>query len=329
MPHNQSHILEQRNLCWSQYKPSFQKLTNLFEQATETQGFKIIKQSELVTQFNLNNVTVNHKPKVFICRCMDERCQQKYCEATYHRDELIDIALPGMGSLLTFAELAKHAEIVLKKAKANNVESIELYSHEGCGAAAIAKSRYEKITRRKNPPAKEIEIFFGERAYNIFKQVNKDGQFGIYIVAPMYQSADQMLKLESGKSPEIHPALGISIIDFNGLDLSTKRPSIPNIIGQAKLPLFYITDYGEEFDDVDPSETTSCRSTAKEVELAGKIIQGDHGMGEDFDYPIVFWVNSLESKKRAIELRDKIDIRINRSRNKKLSKHEFVMIDFT
>jgi hypothetical protein len=329
-------IEDLRQACWHQFRESYNKLNTIFSDAVFRNGCVSVQAEQFLEGMNISSdVIVKGSPIKYICRCMDERCQQKMIPSErLEVNEVADLALPGMGSLLTFAELAKHAEVIIKKAVQKNVKHIELYSHEGCGAAALARPNFEKTTGKMDATDKEVEEYFGQRAYKIFCRVNEDGNFGINIAEPKYQTAEKMLHVQGSCCRDIHPALGIIISDFAGLDYDQKRASVHDMLLKSELPFFLVTDYGQEFDNHGPSFdiNKSWRSTAREVELASNIIASDHGMGLNFNLPIIFLVNSKESKVRARELIKQIDDRLLqggfRNTLKNPVHHHFAMIDF-
>jgi hypothetical protein len=292
---------ELRKKCWSQFEKSYQNFSNIFSTASVSEGCVSISITDFLQGMNLDhNVVVSGTPIKFICRCIDERCQQKRLpKERMESSEVVDLSLPGMGSLFTYAELCKHVEVILRKAKDNNIQTIDIYSHEGCGAAALARPKYEKITGKMDATAREIEEYFGKRAHDVFCAINKDEDFGINISDMQYQSADRMMHLSDDVCKDIHPALGVLVSDINGLDLSIDRLSVHDFLLKSELPFFLITDYGEEFDQPDNLSEVRWQSTAREVELAGHIMESEHGMGSDFQLPIIFLVNSPESKTRS------------------------------
>lgn len=330
MPQNIENL---RKLCWNQFQNSYDKLNVIFSDAVFRNGCVSVQAEDFMNGMGINqNVIVQTTPLKFICRCMDERCQQRrVLNERLEEGEVADLALPGMGSLLTYAELAKHAEVIIKKAVQKSINTIELYSHEGCGAAALSKANFERITGKQNSSDQEVEQYYGKRAYDIFCQVNMDGHFGLQITKPKYQTAEKMMHLEGSCCREIHPALGIIVSDLAGLDFAEKRASVHDMLLQSDLPFFLVTDYGQEFDTTADS-TFSWRSTAREVELASNIIASDHGMGLNFNLPIIFLVNSKTSKARARNLIKQIDDRLLQSGFRNTLKnpvhHHFAMIDF-
>jgi hypothetical protein len=335
-----SNVKNLREACWDQFKNSYNKFNSIFSNAVFKYGSVSIHAPEFLKGMGLEpNIIVTESPAKFVCRCMDERCQQ----LGVHDEELeeanvVDLAIPGMGALLTLAELSKHAEVILRKAKENNIKIVELYSHEGCGAAALARPKFELITGRKNATSREVEEFFGQRAYEIFDQVNIDENYGIEISEPKYQTVEEgMLKLRDcngcyTKCPDIHPALGIVINSLINLDFNSSRASVHDLLLKSELPFFLITDYGEEFDDHSINDKSRFKSTAREVELASNIISGEHGMGDNFNLPIIFLVNSRESKLRARKLIELISKQLIQTKFSNTLQnpvhHHFMMIDF-
>ena len=326
-----------RKACWGQFQNSYNKFSSVFSDAVFKHGCVSVHAPDFLNKMGLSqNIIVKTRPNKFICRCMDERCQQIRVEGEELEDyKVVDLALPGVGSLLTFAELAKHAESILKKAKLNNIESIELCAHEGCGAAALARPKFETITGIMDGTSDEIERFFGRRAYEVFQKVNQDEGYGVKIISK-YQTADtDMMQINTGDGNccrKIHPALGIMINNFEGLDFGGNRASVHDLLLKSELPFFLITDYGEAFDDHTKESKLRWKSTAKEVELASNIIAGDHGMGADFNLPIIFLVNSRESKLRARKLIQIISQQLISSKFTNTLQnpvhHHFIMIDF-
>jgi hypothetical protein len=323
-----------RQRCWSQYKEPYNRFNNFFSEPTNGFNFSTIHYTELFKELGINSkVIACQKPKKFICRCMDERCQQLNQDDEVQEGDLcVSIAIPGMGSLLNKDLLEEHAKIIMKKADENGVETIELYSHQGCGAAALAKPFYIQETGNQNPTAREVEIYFGERAYSTFCKVKEAQGFKVKIAEHQYQSSDMMMHIDNECSDFIHPALGVAIMDFQGLDLSCEHPSIHDFLNQAQLPFFLVTDYGSHFDDKKDKHLTKWRSTAREVELASHIMQGDHGMGSDFTLPIIFLVNSFESKSRVIDIMSAMDKQLNLTKfantADKPNHHKYIMVDF-
>jgi hypothetical protein len=328
-----------RQVCWGQFKNSYEKFNSIFSNAVFKHGSVSVHAPEFLAGMGLDQDTmVTERPTKFVCRCMDERCQQKHIEnEELEKSAVVDLAIPGMGSLLTLAELAKHAEVILKRAKENDIQIVELYSHEGCGAAALARPKFESITGKKEATAREVEEFFGQRAYQVFKQVNEDEGYGIIVREPQYQSArDGMMQIvdcnQEIPCSEIHPALGIVINNLVSLNFKGNRVSVHDLLYKSELPFFLITDYGEEFDDHSAQDRTRFKSTAREVELASNIISGEHGMGTDFNLPIIFLVNSKEGKQRARKLIHLISHQLISTKFSNTLKnpvhHHFVMIDF-
>ncbi len=334
MSNSTSQISDLRQKCWSQYREPYNRFNNFFAEPTNSFNFSTIHYTELFRELGVDSkVTTCKKPKKFVCRCMDERCQQlNKIDEVQEGDLCVSIAIPGMGSLLNKSLLEEHAKIIMKKADDNNVEMIELYSHQGCGAAALAKPFYIDETGNQNPTARQVEEHFGNRAYDAFCKVKKANSFRVEIAQHQYQSSDMMMHIDNACSDVIHPALGVAIIDFQGLDLSCDHPSIHDFLNQAKLPFFLITDYGSHFDDKKDKHLTKWRSTAREVQLASHIMQGDHGMGSDFTLPIIFLVNSLESKSRVIEIMSAMDKQLNQTNFAntldKPNHHKYIMVDF-
>ncbi len=328
-----------RQVCWSQFQKSYKKFNSIFSNAVFKYGSVSVHAPEFMKGMNLNmDIIVTDKPTKFVCRCMDERCQQARIKGEkLEKSAVVDLAMPGLGALLTLAELAKHAEVILKRAKENNIKIVELYAHEGCGAAALARPKFELITGRKDATAREVEEFFGQRAYDVFTQVNIDENYGINIPPLSYQGAkNDMMQIE-GKNGnlqcgEIHPALGIVINNLVNLDFDGNRVSVHDLLLQSELPFFLITDYGEEFDDHSAADKKRFKSTSREVELASNIISGEHGMGVNFNLPIIFLVNSKQGKIRARKLISLISQQLiaTKFNNTLLNPvhHHFVMIDF-
>jgi hypothetical protein len=332
-------VYDLRQVCWGQFQKSYQKFNSIFSDAVFKYGSVSVHAPEFLNGMGLGmDVIVTDRPTKFICRCMDDRCQQVRVEGeALEKSAVVDLAMPGLGSLFTLAELAKHAEVILKRAKENDIRLVELYAHEGCGAAALARPKFEDITGRKNATAREIEEFFGQRAFDIFSQVNLDGGYGIQILPLNYQDADnEMMQICDAdgnlQCSEIHPALGIVINNLVNLDFNGNRVSVHDLLLQSELPFFLITDYGEEFDDHSIADKKRFKSTAREVELASNIISGEHGMGANFNLPIIFLVNSKDGKMRARKLVNLISQQLIATKfNNTLQNpvhHHFVMIDF-
>jgi hypothetical protein len=299
---------ELRNFCWSQFKKSYNTFNSVFSNLPLVDGVLNITAKEFLDETGLDQgVIVKGRPLKFICRCMDERCQQKRTQnERLEENEVVDLTLPGAGSLLSYAELAKLAEVILKKAKENQVKIIDIYSHEGCGAAALARPRFLELTNDSKADNTIVEKYFGHRAFRIFEQVNQDGNYGIKITEPKHQTADRMMHLEGKPCKNIHPALGIIVSDLVGLDMNRDRFSIHDFLLKSELPFFLITDYGQDLDNC-KDRKKSWNDTAQEVLLASQIIQGDHGMGSEFNLPIIFLTNSEESNQRAKVLIKQID----------------------
>jgi hypothetical protein len=323
-----------RQRCWSQYKEPYNRFNNFFSEPTNGFNFSTIHYTELFKELGIDNkVIACKKPKKFVCRCMDERCQQLNNDDEVDEGDLcVSIAIPGMGSLLNKGLLQEHAKIIMKKADENGVELIELYSHQGCGAAALAKPFYIEETSNDSPSAREVEEYFGNRAHDIFCKVKLKHNFKVKIADHRYQTSEMMMHIGDTCVESIHPALGVAIMDFKGLDLSCDHPSIHDFLNQAQLPFFLITDYGSHFDDKKDKHLTKWRSTAREVQLASHIMQGDHGMGSDFTLPIMFLVNSFESKSRVIDIMSAMDKQLNQTKfantADKPNHHKYIMVDF-
>lgn len=330
-----SHDLsELRQKCWSQYKEPYNRFNNFFSEPTNGFNFSTIHYTELFKELGIDNKVITcKKPKKFICRCMDERCQQLNKDDEAQEGDLsVTISIAGMGALLSKELLEHHAKIIMKKADENGVELIELYSHQGCGAAALAKPFYIEETGNQNPTSKEVEVYFGNRAHKIFCKVKEIFGFKVKIADHQYQSAELMMQIDDEYTDFIHPALGVAIMDFQGLDLSCDHPSIHDFLNQARLPFFLITDYGSQFDDKKDKHFTKWRSIARKVQLASHIMQGDHGMGSDFTLPIIFLVNSFESKSRVIDMMSAMDKQLNKTKfantADKPNHHKYIMVDF-
>jgi hypothetical protein len=323
---------ELRSNIWGEFKSAYQNLATACT-ANNSITVTTIDYKSLFSQLQIDSSNaVRSRPTTFVCRCMDERCQQFSCkdEKTMGRN-ILDLALPGVGSLLTDLELQTTAELILKKGSENGLQRLRLFPHQGCGAAALAKPTYIERTGHQDPTAKEVEEYFGNRGYEIFKKVADYHNYNITIEKPEYQSSDKMMKLDGVDCTEIHPALGIAIVDFDGIDLNQNRPQIYDFLKNSKLPFFLITDYGEKFDDI--GDVSNWRSTAKEVELASHIMEGEHGMGDNFNLPILLMVNSVQSKKRADSLIRKIHINMLKTRfnnnDESPRHHHFVIVDFS
>lgn len=334
MSQSSSRILGLRQKCWSQYQEPYNRFNNFFSEPSNGFNFSTIHYTELFRELGINNKVVScQKPKKFICRCMDERCQQlNQVEETQEGDLSVSIAIPGMGCLLNISLLEEHARIIMKKAVENGVISIELYSHQGCGAAALAKPFFVEETKIENASARQIEEYFGQRAYDAFVKVKQKYDFKVSISPHQYQTLDMMMHINDECSDFIHPALGVAVVDFPGMDLSCEHASIHDFLNQAQLPFFLVTDYGSHFDDKKAKHLTKWRSTAREVQLASQIMQGDHGMGSDFTLPIIFLVNSYESKSRVIDIMSAMDKQLNQTKfantADKPNHHKYIMVDF-
>jgi hypothetical protein len=334
MSQTTSELTHLRQECWAQFKQSYNKLDNYFSDPRNSFSFSSIHYTDFFRELGIEErIATCNKTKKFICRCMDERCQQlNKKDEEEDGNTVVSIAIPGMGSLLNKDLLIEHAKIIMQKADDNNIESIELYSHQGCGAAALAKPFYIEETGNQNPTTREVEEYFGQRAYKIFCDVKTIKEFKVNITPPQYQGCDMMMHIEDKHADKIHPALGVAIMDFQGLDLSCQHPSIHDFLSQANLPFFLITDYGDKFDDKNDKHRTKWRSTAREVELASHIMEGEHGMGSDFNLPILFLVNSYESKSRVIDIMTALDKRLNETHfantKDKPNHHKYIMVDF-
>jgi hypothetical protein len=323
-----------RQRCWSQYQEPYNRFNNFFAQPTNGFNFSTIHYTELFKELGIDKkVIACQKPKKFMCRCMDERCQQlNTAQEVQEGDLSVSISIAGMGALLSKELLEHHAKIIMQKADQNEVETIELYSHQGCGAAALAKPFYIAETGDQNPTTGQVEIYFGQRAHDTFCKVKQSFGFKVKIADHQYQSANEMMHIDNQCFDFIHPALGVAIMDLPGLDLSCEHPSIHDFLSQAKLPFFLITDYGAIFDDKKVKHLTKWRSTARKVELASRIMEGEHGMGSDFTLPIMFLVNSFESKSRVIDIMSAMDKQINQTKfantADKPNHHKYIMVDF-
>ena len=324
-----------RSNCWNEFETSYENFTN---SCTDANSITVttLSHKNLFTKLGLDEkVAIKSKPTTFVCRCMDERCQEISCrDKDTHGRDIMDLAMVGMGALVTDKELKKHIEVILKKGHKNGLKKVKLFPHEGCGAAAIATVDYIKRTGNPNPAPKEVEDYYANRCYETFKKVADYNDYDIKILPPIYQSKDKMMKIGNIDPTQIHPALGVAIVDFVGMDFDRTRPQIYDFLKYSKLPFFLITDYGEQFDDKhDVQEITNWRSTARKVALASHIMEGEHGMGNDFDLPIVFLINSYESQQRANQLIQNIHknmLKTNFGNSSEMPKHHhFVIVDFS
>ncbi len=319
-----------RTLAWKEFQDGYKNIAFSIFRSTKKDNYYEISIDRFLECLELNptDVITQKTPTQIRITCIDGRCQWENTRTICEAKSILDLELAGCGAQLSDQQLTKWCEYLLTWANKNSIKEIDVYSHTGCGAAALGKSKMvsnilQNIWKNSFPAnAEELsdyecEINYRDRMYGELQTAKLKLNFDIEIRSSHQASCD--MQYIGGQPASLHPEYAVFFTDYMRLE-SLDRPHIclSRLLHLGGIAAFGLTDIiNSNFDGQIRSDFYGA--------LAASIIQGSHGLGDDFILPFVFLAHSEVSIDKYKKLMYYLEQELSKTNFKQ--KYMFLVVD--
>jgi carbonic anhydrase len=286
-------LTQSRNLAWKEFQKGYKNIAfSIFRSDKKENHYQITLEKFLdCLDLKFGDVVTQTTPTRIKITCIDGRCQWENTRTICEDKNILDLELAGCGAQLSDEQLTRWCEYLMNWAKSNNIGEIDIFSHTGCGAAALGKENmvsnilqglwknsFETETSQMSDY--ECEINYRDRMMSELNKVKAKLNLDTHIRSKHQSSCD--MQYIAGQPAALHPEYAVFFTDYMRLEnLDRPHVCLSRMLHLGGIAAFGLTDI------VNSNYDGQIRSDFYGA-LAAKIIQGDHGMGDDFILPFVF-----------------------------------------
>jgi hypothetical protein len=291
--HTTAELTQSRNLAWKEFQKGYKNIAfSIFRAEKKENHYEITLEKFLeCLDLKFSDVVTQKIPTRIKITCIDGRCQWENTRTICEEKSILDLELAGCGAQLSDEQLTSWCEYLMNWSKINNITEIDVFSHTGCGAAFLGKKKMSKHlaegiwknsfdTHAHKITEYECEINYRDRMVDEINKIKVKLNLDIHIRSKHQASCD--MQYIAGQPAALHPEYAVFFTDYMRLE----KLDIPHVCLSRMLQLGGIAAFGLT-DIVNSNFDGQIRSDFYGA-LAAKIIQGNHGMGDDFILPFVF-----------------------------------------
>jgi hypothetical protein len=299
-PSSALELTNNRTQAWKEFLDGYKNIAFSIFRSQKIDNYYQISLPRFLECLELeyDDIVTDTKPTRIKITCIDGRCQWENTRTICEDKSILDLELAGCGAQLSDIQLSSWCEYLMNWAKNNNITEIDIFSHSGCGAAALGKQdmvsnilngiwQNSSDTDPSELSDQECEINYRDRMMSELNKVKTKLNLDIHLRAKHQASCD--MQYIDGRPASLHPEYAVFFTDYMRLE-NLDRPHIclSRLLHQGGIAAFGLTDIiNSNFDGQIRSDYYGT--------LAAQIIQGNHGLGDDFILPFVFIAHSQNS----------------------------------